>query len=279
MVKVSKLLEVFQQMYREHWSYVWGSAAHGCVDCSGAFVYAMKLYGISFPHGSNAIARNRIRGNMLPLSAAKPGMIAFKVRNSNDSGYDLPEKYKQGGSSYTGDLADYYHVGLVDADTKYVLNAKGTSYGFCRDSLTAKNGWDFVALLKDVEYGTDSGDTGKGDSDMEYIHATVCLPMGASGNTVNMRESASKSAKVVMQVPVGTKVLVNQDLGQWCQVTYNGKTGYMMSDYLEYGQSGESQTISDDDAAKIDKALSTITKLLAEVSEQAEIIGTIVGRG
>lgn len=40
------------------WAYVWGSAKAGAVDCSGAFVYAMKKYGLSIFHGSNTIWRN-----------------------------------------------------------------------------------------------------------------------------------------------------------------------------------------------------------------------------
>ena len=115
------------------------------MDCSGAFVYAFRLLGNrSIAHGSNAIARKYVV-EMLPVSMAKPGMAAFKARVSGDEGYDLPERYRQNGVSYTGDLNDYYHIGLVDSDARYVLNAKGTNYGFSRDPLNGKHGWDYVA--------------------------------------------------------------------------------------------------------------------------------------
>ena len=39
------------------WRYEWGAAKQGCVDCSGAFVYALKKYGLSIYHGSNTIWR------------------------------------------------------------------------------------------------------------------------------------------------------------------------------------------------------------------------------
>ena len=250
-------------MYQEHWRYEWGHHEEGCVDCSGAFVYAFSQFGISYPNGSNAIARKYIVGKMLPISQAKPGMAAFKVHPPGEKGFDLPDKYKINGSAYNGDLNDYYHIGLVDTDPQYVLNAKGTNYGFCRDRLTESNGWDYVAELKHVDYGEESG---------ERVEARVVLPAGATGNTVNMRKSASKNADIVYKVPVGAEIDVISDQGQWCEIDYDGRIGYMMSNYLEYaGQGGES-TLTSDEQDKIDKALKVI-------EEQIEIIGSIVGRG
>ena len=245
-VPVNDLIAVFQQMYNEHWRYEWGHHEKGCVDCSGAFVYAFKKFGISYPNGSNAIARNYTIGKLLPISEARPGMAAFKAKESGED--------------------DYYHIGLVDEDPGYVLNAKGTNYGFCRDALTGKNGWDYVAELKYVDYGEEkeSGDR---------VDAIVVLPSGATGSTVNMRKSPSKSADIVCKVPVGSEIDVISDQGQWCEIDYGGRVGHMMSNYIEYdGQGGETETLTAEDQARIDHALKTI-------EEQIEIIGSITGRG
>lgn len=264
-ISVSDLIRVFQTMYDEHWSYVWGKAEKGCVDCSGAFVYAFGKYGIRYPHGSNAIARNYIVGGMMPISAAKPGMAAFKLKSPGEEGYDLPDKYKSG-----TDKNDYYHIGLIDWDPDYVLNAKGEKSGFCRDRLTAKNGWDCVAYLKDVDY--------EGEKEMEI--AKVVLPSGATGSTVNMRRTPSRSSDIITKVPVGANVQVLGDSGQWCQITYNDKTGYMMSNYLEYvGQSGESDNITAEDRDQIDRALISMEQYAKAILEQVETVGTILGRG
>lgn len=264
-VSVSKLIAVFRTMYEEHWSYVWGKAEKGCVDCSGAFVYAFGTFGIRYPHGSNAIARNYTVGDMMPVSEARPGMAAFKLRAPWEEGYDLPEKYRSG-----TDKNDYYHIGLVDEDPDYVLNAKGEKAGFCRDKLTAKNGWDCVAYLKDVDYG--------GEEKMEM--AKVVLPAGASGSTVNMRRTPSRSSDIVTKVPVGAEVQVLGDSGQWCQISYGDRTGYMMSNYIEYvGQSGESDTITADDRDRIDRALTAMEQYARGITEQVELIGSILGRG
>ena len=50
------LIAEFQKMIG--WKYEWGAAKTGTVDCSGAFVYAMKKYGLSIYHGSNTIWRS-----------------------------------------------------------------------------------------------------------------------------------------------------------------------------------------------------------------------------
>lgn len=276
MIKASTLVRDFQTMYRERWRYEWGKHEQGCVDCSGAFTYAFEKHGANCPNGSNYIARYRIQGRLLPVSEAKPGMAAFKKRAPGDSGYNLPEKYKPGGKQYNGDLNDYYHIGLVDEDPGYVLNAKGTDYGFCRDPIGGKRKWDCVAYLKGVEYPDDHG---KGEEQMG-TEAKVALPSGAKGDTVNLRTKPSTSGGIITKVPVGATVEVVDDIGQWCRITYNGKTGYMMSNYIEYaGQADETGTITPEDAEKIDGALSAIEKYLDEIREQTEIIGSITGRG
>lgn len=266
-VPVEKLIALFQKMYKEHWPYVWGAAREGCVDCSGAFDYAFDTFGINYPHGSNAIARSYTVGGLLPISKAKPGMAAFKAKSPGESGYDLKDKYKPGGSAYNGDLLDYSHIGLVDTDSKFVLNAKGEKYGFCRDQLTTRNGWDYVAELKYVDYGEKKED--------DTMEARVSLPTGASGSTVNMRKAANKASAVLKKVPVGSVVDVISDQGQWCEIEYEGTVGYMMSNYLEYvGQDGESEVV----ALDADK-LEQINAALRAIDNASDLISSIVGRG
>lgn len=62
----------------------------------------------------------------------------------------------------------------------------------------------------------------------------------ASGTTVNMRQSPSTSAKVVAQIAVGQVVDVISAADEWSTITWNGKSGYMMTKYLQEIQ-GSSQ--------------------------------------
>ena len=67
--------------------------------------------------------------------------------------------------------------------------------------------------------------------------------------------------------------MVTQDIGQWCEIQYNGETGWMMSNYLEYiHQDDETDSISEVDRKRIEDALSSI-------QTQLDIIGAIIGRG
>lgn len=197
-IPVRELIAIFQRMYTEHWAYKSNAAQTGCVDCSGAFVWAYKQFGASIAHGSNAIARSYVLA-LLPVSEAQPGMAAFKIRRPGDEKYALPAKYQPGGSAYNGDLNDYYHIGLVDTDARYVLNAQSTATGFQRSKI-AQN-WACVGYLKAVDYGDE-----KTNGDEEPMMNPMIV-YAESGKTVFLRRQASTDSSYIARVPVGTEVL------------------------------------------------------------------------
>ena len=63
------------------------------------------------------------------------------------------------------------------------------------------------------------------------------------GGSLNLRESASLTAKVLGQYPTGTLVEINEYGDEWCKVSVNGKTGYMMTKYLSRAQASQSATV------------------------------------
>lgn len=218
-IPVRDLIALFQRMYNEHWRYVWGKAETGCVDCSGAFVWAYKQFGKTIPHGSNSIAR-KYCGEMRSVKDAQPGFAAFKYHAEGDKDYDLPSKYRKGGSAHNGDLRDYYHIGLVDESGKYVLNAQGEKAGFTRTKLSA---WGCVAPLNAVDYPEKES-----DKQMDYMIVTA-----EGGGTVRVRKSPSISAAHIDTLAVGTAVQAGPDENGWRSIVYgHGKTGYMMSKFL-----------------------------------------------
>ena len=235
-VKVAQLESIFKKMWKEDWEYNWGSHKEGSVDCSGAFVYAFNQYGIKYPNGSNTIARKYTVGGLIPVKTAKiiPGMAAFKVRKPGEKYYDLPKKYQKDGANYDGDLNDYYHIGLVDYDTAYVLNAQGTKNDFERNLIST---WDYVALLKYVDY----------DSKINEVNPMTYY---VKGGTLNLRAAASTTSFRVAQIPDGAAVTVlDQSQPDWWFVQYDGKSGYVKREYLEERTSDSSViTISKDQA-------------------------------
>lgn len=229
-----ELITIFQKMYAEHWEYIWGAAREGCVDCSGAFVYAYKQYNKSIAHGSNSIARKYV-GQLLPISRAEPGMAAFKCREWTED--------QKGNPWYGTEPGDIHHIGLVDDDVGYVLNAKGQESGFCRDKLTAKNGWDYVAYLDAVEYG------GGGGAIMK-----VTISGGNTDRPINMRSSASASSKIITQIPQGSTADLIEEYGAWDKIQYQTTTGYVMSEFVHKDQpepSGDTVTVPRADLEKI----------------------------
>lgn len=209
-IKVNELIDLFKVMYKEHWSYVWGSAKKGCVDCSGAFVYAYKqLNGSSIYHGSNKIAREYV-GKLQPISNAKAGWAAFKWKKNGAP------------SSYTDGKGNFYHIGLVDETGKYVLHAKGSKSGFCHDKIDT---WHYVAPLNEVDY---SGEIAKNENVKALYQAKVVTESGS----LNLRIKANGA--IIGTIPRNSTVdVLNDNNINWWKISYNGKIGYASTKYLK----------------------------------------------
>ena len=211
-IRASDLIAQFKHMYDEHWDYVWGSAKRGEVDCSGAFVYAYKaLDGPYIEHGSNAIARKRV-GELQPVSAARPSWAAFKWKRDGAS------------ASYTDGRGNFYHIGLVDETGAYVLNAKGSKYGFCRDRLAE---WDYVAPLLAVDYN------GKNE-EAEQMDVKWVGEVATQSGPLNLRDEPNITGDRIAQIPRGARVNVLWDEPRdgWLWVQYSNMTGYVSAQYL-----------------------------------------------
>ena len=78
---------------------------------------------------------------------------------------------------------------------------------------------------------------------------------------LNLRAAPSSTAKVLAQIPNGTKLEVGNTTETWSEVTYNGRKGYVMNKFLS-----ENKTITHADLQEIydslKSTLSTIEKIL-----------------
>ena len=241
-VYANDVLKWFQRMYKEHWAYRPNASEKGCVDCSGAFHYVYEQLGGYMPHGSNAMARKYSYNLMSYQEVKKQGikakMVAYKVREPNEQYYNLPEKYRVGGSSYNGDLNDYYHVGLVDT-TGEVLNAKSEKSGFVSSRVI--EGWDFFGYLKDTIYedGVSEKEPVK-EPEKEPEKEDTIMKMFVSDKyaqknttTVNVRKSPSTNAEIVGKLKFGTLVERTAEQGEWSKIEHDKINGWMMTKFLE----------------------------------------------
>lgn len=93
-----------------------------------------------------------------------------------------------------------------------------------------------VASLPGVDVGGLAGQS-SGEDDRESTVRTVTKSATTGGGAsrvtaaVNMRSSPKKGAGVLMVVPAGSAVNVLSCDG-WCQITYNGRTGWVYKSYL-----------------------------------------------
>jgi uncharacterized protein YgiM (DUF1202 family) len=83
--------------------------------------------------------------------------------------------------------------------------------------------------------------------------------------SLNMRASASTSAKIITTLAKGTKVTVSATKGSWRKVAASGKTGWVHSDYLKAVST----------ATKTVKTTTTSLNLRASASTSAKIITTL----
>ncbi len=251
MIPVKSIIADFKKMLADKWGYIPATAGilwtqgrqnatenamakkygskwigHMVADCSGAFVYVYRQYKDSIYHGSNRIARMYVE-ELLPPEMAKPGMAAFKFYKPGQKGYNLPAAYTKGSQWYNGDLNDYYHIGLVDEDPRYILNSATTQNGFIRSKIS--NGWNAVGYLKNVDYGTEKEPMQ--DTNLFYANA----------DKVNVRSAPNGNASRVIYLNGGDVVTKLSEASGWSYVRFNGKTGYVMSKYLSPVKAEEPQ--------------------------------------
>lgn len=138
-------------------------------------------------------------------------------------------------------------------------------------------GWNRVWLWTEmIDYSEEE------EQHMEYAQATVVLPAGSKGSTVNMREGPNTNYGIMTKVPVGCAVEVIYDQGQWCMIQYNNKTGWMQSNYLEYdGQTDETgqDELTNDQQRKIADLTEKIGEYAAGILQAKKAICDIVGFG
>lgn len=79
-----------------------------------------------------------------------------------------------------------------------------------------------------------------------------------NNGTVNMRAEPNRSARILARIPYLTKLDATIVDSTWYQVSYNGKSGYVMSEFLTSDNTNNLQEIYDSlkaTLALIEKAL------------------------
>lgn len=186
---------------------------HYVLDCSGFFVWAYKKFGVSIAHGSNSIYKS--------YCSAKG---TLKNGKRTDGKPLLP-----GTAVFTGTESAHGHIGLYIGNG-YVIEAKGTQAGVVKSSVTEAR-WTYWGELSAVNY------TGIPQPEPEPAPAPAPAAGTAivTGKNLALREGPSTSAKVILRIPTGKTVRLESLPGDWDYVSYNGKNGFVMKQFIQKG--------------------------------------------
>ena len=175
-------------------------------DCSGLFYWAFKELGGYMYHGSNTmwnkycVSKGKLRsGKRTDGKELKPGTAVFVLKGESDRS----------------------HVGLYVGNGK-VIEASGTKSGVITTAITNKK-WAEWGELKGVSFNV-SENTNTKTPEKKEGEAIV------NATRVALRSGPSTNSSVIMRVDEGERVEILES--EWTRVSYQGKTGYMMSKFL-----------------------------------------------
>ena len=231
-VKTADLIAKFQYALDHKWGYILNTAGekwtkekqnattietakqygaqwigHMVTDCSGLFYWAFKQLGGYMYHGSNTMWNKYctsqgklINGKRSDGKELKPGTAVFVLKGTSDRS----------------------HVGLYIGNGK-VIEASGTKVGVITTDITNKK-WVEWGELKGVDYS--NSDTPAPAESPSTVGSAVVNDV-----RVALRAAPSTNASILTRVDKGQRVQVLTD-NTWTKVSYQGKTGYMMTKFL-----------------------------------------------
>ena len=184
---------------------------HWVTDCSGLFYWAFKELGGYMYHGSNTMwdsyctSKGKLsRGKRTDGKELKPGTAVFVLKGTSNRS----------------------HVGLYIGND-IVIEASGTQAGVITTKITNSK-WCEWGELKGVIFGGSSSNTTP--SKPEPSTPVNIASAVVNATKVALRAAPSTSAEVLVRVDQGERVQVLDK--DWSRVTYQGKTGYMMTKFL-----------------------------------------------
>ena len=114
-----------------------------------------------------------------------------------------------------------------------------------RDSTRGVIGPNKLSSYKWTHWGIPKGLYSESDIDIpEVIKVAYQAKVTASsGSTVNMRKTPSSNGALISKIGIGQIIDVTSVSGDWSAITWNGKSGYMMSKFLQKVEGSESNKV------------------------------------
>ena len=214
-----------------------------------------------------------------------PGAFLFILSQNGKE----PEKYRGDGIGnashigiYTGMTGDQMvDIAEASGDT---MNPRDCNYGsgaihssssrgkVCTSSFAGKSingGWNRIGLWKLIQYG-EPFDSFLNGQEVETMTATT---WARNGTTVNLRKSKNTGSALIDRIPIGQVVEVTDQGDEWCGCTWKGKSGYIMTQYLIFGEvvPGENEA-----PASVPEGMIMVNQ--KELEQVYDMIGNLLGR-
>ena len=220
-----------------------GSGTDGTCDCIGLIIGAIRRAGGAWTgtHGSNYAARYEMT-DIGQIGALTVGMAVYKAKEPGHADYDLPSKYRSG-----TDQRDYSHVGVVlSVSPLKIGHVSGP--GALIDTKLGK--WNYAGRLKKITYKEGTAKMGR-----------IVTP---DGNPVKLRSTPDTTKPYIAKIPNGETVNVQSVDGGWASIIAQGKTGYIMAEFLEQNDTEQGGTVQ---GGIIQAVMDKLDEILREIKK------------
>jgi hypothetical protein len=155
------------------------------------------------------------------------GAFLFILKNDGKE----PATYKPDG------IGNASHIGIVTGQGKGAIHSSSSRGCVCESvfkNKTIKNGgWNRVGLWDEVDYSAAPQPEPTPPEPVPPEQKTAVV-YSENGEPVKMRSRPSTSCNLYLEIPCGETVDVLDGDNYWTHITWNGKTGYMMTRFLVF---------------------------------------------
>lgn len=236
-IKVSTFLSNVDKIAKLKPAYELGhDGSDGYCDCIGLIIGAIRRSGGKWTgiHGSNYAARYSLQTKIQTVSNASSlslGEVMLKGRDASSSSYDLPDRYRKGNSSDTGDYLDYYHIGVVTSINPLKITHM-TSPTIKVD--TKLGNWKYHGKLKLVDYTVEETTEPDNNGGAEIMTPILEAKVVGVNGYLNLRSTTDTNSSVLTTIPIDTVIhIYEKSTDKMWKTVYNGTVGYVNTKYLE----------------------------------------------
>lgn len=205
--------------------------SYGIMDCQAFVERCMADCGLKVDlAGSNAWYRKMSWKGSPEECRKKFGYIpvgAFLFIHAFDGGEE--------DRGYHDGLGNASHIGIKTGRGEGAIHSSQSRGCVCQSKFkdkTIRGGWNCIGLWKMIDYGDKINGLLGGPEDEAVNTMKRAIVRSENGLGVNLRAQKSTGSELLAKIPEGTTLDVLEEGERWCRVSWGGRTGYAMSEFL-----------------------------------------------